>query len=96
MLEIIALIWLTGIIGKLAERKGKKSGIWKLYTVLAWIGGEILGAVLAVLIMNSDDYLSLLPLAIMGAIGGYLIIRAILSNMPDKPQEGFEFENNPE
>lgn len=93
MLEIIALIWLTGLNGKLAERKGKKAGLWKLYTVLAWIVGEILGAFLAVIIMHSDDYLSMFPLAIMGAIGGYLIIRAILSNMPDKPEEGFEFEN---
>jgi hypothetical protein len=93
MLEIIALIWLTGLNGKLAERKGKKPGLWKLYTVLAWIIGEFLGAILAFIIMNSDDYLSMFPLAIMGAIGGYLIIRAILSNMPDKPEEGFEFEN---
>lgn len=96
MLEIIALIWLTGIIGRLAERKGKKPGIWKLYTVLAWIGGEVLGAVLAVILFQSEDYLSVLPIAIMGAIGGYLIIRAILSKMPDKEDDRFEFENKSE
>ena len=90
------MIWLTGIIGRLAERKGKKPGMWKLYTVLAWIGGEVLGAVLAVILFQSEDYLSLLPIAIMGAIGGYLIIRAILSKMPDKPEEDFEFENKSE
>ncbi|MEN9547459.1 MAG: hypothetical protein RIR12_50 [Bacteroidota bacterium] len=94
MLEIIALIWLTGLNGKLADRKGKKPGRWKLYTVLAWIVGEFLGALLAVIILKSDDYLSMFPLAIMGAIGGYLAIRALLSNMPDKPTQGFDFENN--
>ena len=30
-------------------------------------------------------------MAIMGAVGGYLLIRALLMRMPDKPDEGFEF-----
>ncbi len=95
MLEIIALIFLTGQMGKMATRKGQKPGMWKLYTVLAWIGGEILGVIVAVMAFKSQDYISLLPMAFLGAFGGYLIVRAILSNMPDKPEEGFEFENNP-
>jgi hypothetical protein len=93
MLEILALIFLTGQIGKMAERKGQKPGMWKLYTVLAWIGGEIIGVVISIMAFNSDNYFSMLPIAIAGAVGGYLIIRAILSKMPDKPQDGFEFEN---
>jgi hypothetical protein len=94
MLEIIALIFLTGQIGKMATRKGLKSGIWKFYTVLAWIGGEVIGIVIAIVAFKSEDYISMLPMALLGAVGGYLIIRAILSKMPDKPQEEFEFENN--
>ena len=93
MLEIIALILLTGQIGKMAIRKGQKPGIWKLYTVLAWIGGEIIGIVIAIAGFHNEDYISMLPLALAGAVGGYLIVRAILSKMPDKPEEGFEFEN---
>lgn len=93
MLEIIALVLLTGQIGRMANRKGLKSGPWKLYTVLAWIAGEFIGAFIAVLAFKSDNYISLLPMAIMGAVGGYLIVRAILSNKPDKPDDGFEFEN---
>lgn len=93
MLEIIALIFLAGQIGKMAIRKGKKPGMWKLYTVLAWIGGEILGILISIMAFNSEDYLSMLPMALLGAVGGYLIVRAILSNMPDKPEEGFDFEN---
>lgn len=94
MLEIIALIFLTGQIGKMATLKGQKPGMWKFYTVLAWIGGEVIGIVIAIQAFKSEDYLSMLPMALLGAVGGYLIVRAILSKMPDKPQEGFEFENN--
>lgn len=93
MLEIIALIFLAGQIGKMATRKGQKPGMWKLYTVLAWIGGEILGIVISIMAFNSEDYLSMLPMALLGAVGGYLIVRAILSKMPDKTQETFDFEN---
>lgn len=93
MLEIIALIWLTGIIGRLANQKGQKAGWWKFYTVLAWIGGEVIGVILSILLFKSEDYFSMLPMAIMGAVGGYLLIRALLMRMPDKPDDGFEFEN---
>jgi uncharacterized membrane protein YfcA len=94
MLEILALIFLTRKIGSLALLKGQKSGRWKLYTVLAWFGGEIIGAVLSVVLFKSEDYFSMLPLAIMGAVGGYLIIRATLSRMPDKSEAGFDFEQH--
>jgi hypothetical protein len=93
MLEIIALIFLAGQMGKMATRKGQKPGMWKLYTVLAWIAGEIIGIVIAVVGFHNDDYISMLPLALCGAVGGYLVVRAILSKMPDKPDDGFEFEN---
>ena len=92
MLEIIALIWLTGQIGRMAETKGQKPGWWKLYTVLAWIGGEFIGIAIAIFAFQKEDYISMLPMAIMGAVGGYLVVRAILSNKPDKPNEGFDFE----
>ncbi len=49
MLEIIALIFLTKEIGKIAAGKGLKPGVWKLYTVLAWIAGEFVGAVIGYL-----------------------------------------------
>lgn len=96
MLEIIVLVFLTNQIGRMALRKGQKSWVWKLYTVLGWIVGEFIGVFAAVLAFNVTDYLSALPLAILGAVGGYLIVRAILSRIPDKPDEGFEFENKQE
>jgi hypothetical protein len=96
MLEIIALILLSRQIGKMAIRKGQKRGMWILFTVLAWIAGETIGIVIAIVGFHNEDYISMLPLALAGAVGGYLIVRAILSNMPDKPQEGFEFEKKVE
>ena len=92
MLEIIALVFLTRKMGELASRKGEKPGTWKLFTVLAWIGGEILGAVLAITFFNVDGYIGFLPFALMGAIGGYLIVRATLSKKPDVDNNMFDFE----
>ena len=93
MLEIIALVLLARQMGKMAKRKGQKPGMWQLYTVLAWIAGEIIGIIIAIVGFHNDDYISMLPLALLGAVGGYLIVRAMLSKMPDKPDDGFEFEN---
>ena len=92
MLEIIAIIVLAGQMGKMAKRKGQNPGYWKLYTVLGWIGGEFIGALIAIKLMGKQDYLSLLPIAIVGAAVGYFIVRGLLSRMPDVPEEGFEFE----
>jgi len=92
MLEIIALILLARQIGRMADRKGQKPGPWKFYMVMAWIVGEIGGMFFAIIAFNKNDYFGLLPFGIMGAVGGYLIVRAILSNKPDKPDEGFDFE----
>jgi hypothetical protein len=100
MLEIIAIIFLSRNMGKMAKRKGQKPGPWILYTVLAWIGGEFIAALIAIQSMGQRDYLSLLPVLLIGAVIGYLIVRGLLSRLPDVPDEGFEFEqqnnsNNP-
>jgi hypothetical protein len=82
MLEIIALIILTKGIGRLAEKKGLKPGRWQLYTVLAWIAGEFLGAVLGGFIFGIDNIFSIVMLAFAGAISGYFIVKANLSKRP--------------
>ncbi len=94
MLEIIALIFLTRKIGRLAETKGLKPGTWKLYTVLAWIAGEFVGAVLGVLIFGPENIVSIILLAIAGAVTGYFIIRASLSKRPDVFDEIDQIGNN--
>jgi hypothetical protein len=83
MLEIIALFFLTRHIGALAERKGEKPGTWKVYTVLAWFIGEILGLFIGITLFGSDRILMLALLAIPCAIGGYHIVRNMLEKKPD-------------
>lgn len=83
MLEIIALIFLTREIGKMAHDKGLKSSTWKLYTVLAWFAGEIAGGILGLLIFGLDNLVSVLLVAIGGAITGYYILKTNLAKKPD-------------
>jgi hypothetical protein len=83
MLEIIALIFLTREIGKIAADKGLKPGTWKIYTVLAWIAGEFIGAIIGVLIFGTNNFFSIVLVAIAGAVTGYLILKANLSKRPD-------------
>ena len=92
MIEILALIYLTRKIGELAERKGEKKGLWKLYTVLCWFGAEIFGIVLSVILFKTDEVMALLPLAYGCAIGSYFLLKAILSKKPDATSTTFEFE----
>ena len=97
MLEIIALIFLTKHIGRIAADKGLKPGIWKLYTVLAWIAGEFLGAVVGVLIFGTDNIFSVFLVAVAGAVTGYFIIKANLSKRPDVFDEIDQIgDNNPD
>lgn len=93
MLEIIALVFLTGKMGQLAEQKGQKKGRWKLYTVLAWFGAEFLGILLSILFFKTDDIVMMLPLGYGMAIGSYFLLRSMLQKMPDADQ-GFEFEQS--
>lgn len=83
MLEIIALIFLCRNIGELAYRKGEPTGKWKLFVVLAWIGFEILGAVIGSLLFGQGNIVGLLLFMLVCAFGGYLFVRAILMRMPD-------------
>ena len=92
MLEIIAIVFLSRNIGNLAQRKGLKRGWWIFYTVIAWIVAEFIGAIVGLLIFQTEEPLAAYPFAIAFAIGSYFILRAILSRKPDVVDPAFEFE----
>ncbi|HEX2683794.1 MAG TPA: hypothetical protein VHL77_07670 [Ferruginibacter sp.] len=87
MLEIIALIFLTKNIGALALKKGLKPGLWKLYTVLSWIGAEIIGIIIAASILGADNIIFAALIGLACAVGSYFVIRAILNKRPDAMEE---------
>ena len=87
MLEIIALVFLTRNIGNLAIKKGLKPGRWKLYTVLAWFGAEILGLILGFAIGGEDGFALAFILGVGFAVGSYFIVKANLNKRPDSFEE---------
>jgi hypothetical protein len=90
MLEIIALIFLTKQMGNIALDKGLKPGLWKLYTVLAWIAGEFVGVIIGLMIFSVDNLISIELIGITGAVTGYFIIKSILSKKPDNMQDDID------
>jgi len=90
MLEILALVYLSRKMANLAERKGLNRSTWRLYTVLAWIGAELLGIVLSFLI--TDEIGVTLLFAYGFAIGSYFLLKSSLSKRPGIADASFEFE----
>ena len=83
MLEIIALIFMTRDIGKLAASKGLKPLTWKIYTVLAWIVFEIWGFMVALMFFEKDNLFSIMMVGLMFAVTSYFLIKARLNKLPD-------------
>jgi hypothetical protein len=89
MLEIFSLYFLCKKIGGIAHQKGLSQNRWKIYTFLAWIGFEILGAIISVALFGFDmnNLMGLGLFALASAFGGYLLILRILENKPDRIEE---------
>ena len=78
MIEIFVLIFLCRKIGVMAEERGLKPGLWKFYTVIAWIGFEFIGLVFGAALFgynNFNDIVGLIMFALVCAFGGYLFVR---------------------
>ena len=84
MLEIIALIFLTKEIGRIAERKGLKPSKWKIYLVVGWLFSEIVGLLVGAMIFSSDNIISIMLIGITFAITSYFIIKGQLNKLPDQ------------
>ena len=82
-MDLIILFFLAKGIGRLAVQKGLPPGMWKLYTVLAWLAGEFIGVAIGMLIFGQDNLFSILIVALGCAFPGYLIVKNILEKKPD-------------
>lgn len=88
MLEILALIFLCIQNGKLAVSKGQQRAPWIIYTILAWIGAEMMGiimlggAILGKGIFMQENLLGIMLLGLVSGFGGYLFIKYLLDKLP--------------
>lgn len=87
MLEIIALIFLCKKNGNLAIRKGLKPGLWKWYTILAWVVTEMFGVLLGFDLFGQENIIGIMLLGLVSAFGGYLFIKFVLEKKPDSMDE---------
>ena len=83
MIEIVILVFLAIKNGKMAKKKGLKQSTWVIYTVLSWIGGEIIGVIAGFAIFDKTNIVSIMLVGLAGAIGGYFIIKHQLDKVPD-------------
>ncbi len=83
MLEILALIWLSRDIGRLAESKGLKRSTWIIYLIGGWIITEIIGCIVGYMIFGQNNMVSIVLVGIAFAFTSYFGIRSILSKFPD-------------
>ncbi|MBL7182903.1 MAG: HEAT repeat domain-containing protein [Anaerolineae bacterium] len=90
MLEILVLWALTKRIGSIVEQKGRKSGRYKVLTVVLWLGGEIIGAIVGAIMAGADEsaryliYIVALGGAAVGAGISYLIAENLAPVSRDK------------
>ena len=84
MLDLILLFFLTKEIGKIADRKGLKTLTWKIYNVVGWLGAELVGVMIGVLIFGLNNIVSVQLIAFAFAITSYFIIKAQLNKLPDR------------
>ena len=94
MIEIIALIFLTREIGRLAHDKGLKPITWKIYTIISWIISEIIGIMVGLMIFSKDNLFSIAMIGITFAITSYFIIKAQLNKLPDYFDDINDFGKN--
>jgi hypothetical protein len=93
MIEILLLVALTRKIGRICEEKGRKAGGFKALTVLLWIGGEIFGAVIGVILLGAED-LGIYLFALIGAAVGAGISVLIANNLTPVQTESSSFSSS--
>ena len=87
MIEIIILVFLCIHINKLAKKKGLSGRTWVIYTILGWLGGEIVGVTAGLIIFDKTNIVSIVLMGLTGAITGYFFIKKQLDKFPDDVEE---------
>ena len=83
MIEIIALIFLTKQIGRLADQKGLPPGRWKFNCVVVWLLMEIIGVFIGFLFFSKDNLVSIALVGLGFAATGYFMVKNYLQSLPD-------------
>ena len=83
MIELLALIFLTKEIGKLAILKGLPPGRWKFICVLSWFLMEIVGIIAGMIFFGKDNLVSIVLVGLGFAVTGYFMVKNYLQNLPD-------------
>lgn len=91
MLEIIAVYLMAKKIAEMAAEKGRSAVPYVLMLIGLWIGGEVCGAVLGVILSKGrENMLMVYGLALGGAIAGAIITFVVVSALP--PVNDYDYE----
>jgi hypothetical protein len=89
MLEIILIIFLAKMIGNIATEKGRNAAGYIVLFVLMWVGGEIVGAIIGVIISRGELSVGGYLFAILGAAVGAATAFMITSCMPSVEEDEY-------
>lgn len=93
MLEIFLVVYLSRRIKGIVEPKGYKPGKWQAYTIITWIGAEILGVLFSVAFMGPNTLVNIIS-GYLCAIGATIFLHQRASNLPDINMKGDEWIDN--
>src|SRR3954469_6345272 len=83
MLEILLLISMCKSLGKMLRAKGRNAGLFQFMLVMMWLGGEIVGAIVGMVVLGGGGAVYLF--ALLGAAAGAIVTWIIAKNL--KPQD---------
>ena len=61
-----------------------------MFTVLGWFAAEITGFIIGALVFGTSNLIGLALLALISAVGGYLLVKAQLDKLPDEMEDEIE------
>jgi len=84
MIDIIILYFLCQRIKNIVEPKGYSVGWWRFYTIITWLGFELLGLLVS-LRMGKDLMVAFLS-GLLCALGAYLLLQQKAKQLPNRNQ----------